>query len=397
MLLAGAVLWPITEPYLRMRAFQGSEFTLETVSIYAATLPSYVAAGTQAWGPLSQRLLDPTTVRDTLFPGLGVLALGIAGLASAPARYRAVAVAASAVAVVFSLGPETAFYRLLHEQLVLVRGVRALARFALVPTLALSVLAGLALAGRRRLAVLAALALMMLESANLPLRLERYDGPSEASRFLAGKPGAVLVLPLAENDTLAMLDGLAHLRPLVNGDSGFIPRPFDRAMELLEHGLDAEALRFLRAVGVRHVTLRVETAAGLPSGVREVARFERERVLQLEPGPAAQAVQPAEAVGTRWSSAGVMLTLPEPRPIGRVVFELSDDPWLAQPKVEASLDGVSWEPVDASASLADATLSLYQDPRHARGEIRFGLRVVRFLRVTAKLPARGGALEVDGA
>jgi hypothetical protein len=46
-----------------------------------------------------------------------------------------------------------------------------------------------------------------------------------------------------------MLDGLAHRRPLVNGDSGFIPRPYDRAMELLEHGPDAEAQRFLRAVG----------------------------------------------------------------------------------------------------------------------------------------------------
>src|SRR4029450_6990668 len=78
-----------------------------------------------------------------------------------------------AVAVPFSLGPETAFYRFLHEHLVLIRGVRALARFALVPTLALSVFAGLALAGRRRLVVLAALACMMLESANLPLRRAR--------------------------------------------------------------------------------------------------------------------------------------------------------------------------------------------------------------------------------
>ena len=99
MLLAAALLWPVTAPYLRMRAFQGQEFTLETVSSYAATLPSYVAAGTQFWGPLSQRLVDPTAIRDTLFPGLAVLALGIAGLASAPGRYRAVAVAASAVAV----------------------------------------------------------------------------------------------------------------------------------------------------------------------------------------------------------------------------------------------------------------------------------------------------------
>jgi hypothetical protein len=395
MLLAAVVLWPVTAPYLRMRAFQGQEFTLETVAIYAATLPSYVAAGTEAWGPLSQRLLDPATIRDTLFPGLCVLVLGITGLASAPTRYRAVAILASAVAVLFSLGPETAFYRFLHEQLLLVRGVRALARFALVPTLALSVLAGLALAGRRRLVVLAALALMMLESANLPLRLERYDGPSEASRWLAGKPGAVLVLPLAQNDTLAMLDGLAHLRPLVNGDSGFIPRPFDRAMELLEHGLDDEALRFLRAVGVRHVTTpRPTPAAEVPQGLREVARFERERVLELGEGPVAQAVQPAESTPTRWSSSGIVLTLKETRRVGRVGFELSDAPWIARPRVEASLDGSSWEPVEATASLADATLSLYRDPKHGRGSISFAPRPVRFLRLDARLPARGGAIEV---
>jgi hypothetical protein len=394
MLLAAVVLWPVTRPYLRMRAFQGQEFTIETVSIYAATLPSYVAAGTLLWGGLTQRLLDPTTIRDTLFPGVTVLVLGIAGLASAPARYRAVAVVGSAVAVVFSLGPETAFYRLLHEQLVLVRGVRALARFALVPTLALSVLAGLALAGRRRLAVLGALVLMLVESANLPLRLERYDGPSEASRWLAGKQGAVLVLPLAENDTRAMLDGLAHGRPLVNGDSGFIPRPFDRAMELLEHGLDSESLRFLRAVDVRHV---VEPSARAsqppPAGTRAAAIFAAERVLELQEGPRAAEVQPGEPVATRWSAAGVVLTLPEPRRIGRVAFELSDAAWFPRPEVEASLDGLAWEPVEATASLADATLSLYRDPKHARGEVRFAPRELRFLRLDARLPARGGALE----
>jgi hypothetical protein len=79
-----------------------------------------------------------------------VLVLGLAGLASAPRRFRAVALVASAAAVVFSLGPETALYRALHETLVLVRGVRALSRFSLIPVLALSVLAGFALAGRWR-------------------------------------------------------------------------------------------------------------------------------------------------------------------------------------------------------------------------------------------------------
>ena len=389
MLLAAALLWPVTAPYLRMRAFQGQEFTLETVSSYAATLPSYVAAGTQFWGALSQRLVDPTAIRDTLFPGLTVLALGIAGLASAPGRYRAVAVAASAVAVLFSLGPETAFYRFLHEHLVLIRGVRALARFALVPTLALSVLAGLALSGRRRLLVLVALVAMMLESANLPLRLERYVGPSEASRWLAGKPGAVLVLPLAENDTRAMLDGLAHRRPLVNGDSGFIPRAFDRAMELFEHGLEPEGLRFLRAVDVRHVVLAAPSS-GLPEGVHAAARLERETVLAVDDGPHAVVVAAGEPAGTRWSKDSILVDLAAPRVVGRIAFELADGPWLEHPRVEASLDGVHWEPLDATASLADATLSLYSDPRHARGEIRFAPRL---LRLRARRGAAAGARE----
>jgi hypothetical protein len=397
-LLAAVILWPVMRPYLRMRAFQGQEFTLETVSTYAASLPSYAAAGTTAWGWLSQRLLDPSLVRDTLFPGVVALALGVVGLAAAPRRYRAVAVAASLVAVVFSLGPDTALYRFLHEHVVLVRGVRALARFALVPTLALAVLAGLALSGRRRLAGLAALGLMMAESANLPLRLERYDGPSPAARWLAGKDGAVLVLPLAENDTLVMLDGLAHGRPLVNGDSGFIPRPFDRAMELLERGVGHEGLRFLRAVGVRHVVApesgRGQAGALALEGLTPVAEAGNERVLEVTPGPAARVVEAAFPASTRWTPGGLVLAFPEPRTIGRVAFELADAPWVASPSVEASLDGLAWEPVEASASLADATLSLYRDPLHGRGEVRFAAREARFLRLDPGLPARGGALEI---
>ena len=80
---------------------------------------------------------------------------------------------------------------------------------------------------------------MMLESANLPLRLERYDGPSR---------GLALARREAGSRAGAAARGERHARharrprarrPLVNGDSGFIPRAFDRAMELFEHGLDA--------------------------------------------------------------------------------------------------------------------------------------------------------------
>ena len=123
-------------------------------------LPAVVRrGGHHGWGWLSQRLLDPALVRDTLFPGVVALALGVPAsppprAGTGPSRSRP-----RLVAVVFSLGPDTALYRFLHEHVVLVRGVRALARFALVPTLALAVLAGLALSGRRRLVGLAALVL----------------------------------------------------------------------------------------------------------------------------------------------------------------------------------------------------------------------------------------------
>jgi len=244
--------------------------------------------------------------------------------------------------------------------------------------------------------MLGALGLMMVESANLPLRLERYDGPSPASRWLAGKEGAVLVLPLAGNDTLAMLDGLAHGLPLVNGDSGFIPRPFDRAMELFERGVDEEGARFLRAVGVRHVVAPAAAGPGTVAleGLTPVAEAGRGRVFEVTAGEAASVVGGGDPVATRFTPGGIVVVLPEARPIGRVVFELSDAPWIARPPVEASLDGVTWVPVEARASLADATLSLYRDPLRGRGDVRFTPRPVRLLRLDPRLPARPGAFDV---
>jgi hypothetical protein len=388
LLLAAAILWPVARPYFRVREFQGQEFTREDVSAGAATLASYAVAGTRLWGPVVRRQVGTLSVPEALFPGLVVVALALAGLVVAPRRYRAVALAASASAIVLSLGPETALYRWIYENLVFVRTVRVLSRFALVPALALSVLAGLALSGRRRLAALLALAAMMAESGNAPLRLERYDGPSPAARWLAGRPGAVVYFPLSDDSTWCMLDGLAHRRPLVNGNSAFMPRPFDRALDLLGGPrLDEEGLRFLRAVGVRHVVARdaldLETAAD----------FGRERVFEVSPGAAAAVVGPGEPVPTRWSEEGSLVDLGEPRRVSGLAFELGDGPWADRPRVQSSRDGEAWDDVAATASLADATLALYRDPRHGRGALRFPPLETRFLRVGREVPARGGALE----
>jgi hypothetical protein len=371
-----------------MRAFQGMEFTLETVAVYATTLPSYAASGVRLYGPLTQRHLDPEAVQDALFPGLAVLALGLGGLAVAPARYRAVALAASTLAVVLSLGPQGALYRFLHEHFVLVRGIRALSRFSLVPVLALSVLAGLALAGRRWTTSLVALLLMMGESSNMPLRLGVYEGPPAIARWLSGRAGAVAYLPLGERDTQVMLDGIAHFRPLLNGDSGFIPRPYDRALELLEGPLTPEGLRFLRAVGVHHIV------TGATLGWPAAAGFGEERVYEVPEGPRAETVPTGTATPTLWTRGGVIADLGQERAVSSVSFELADGPWTSRPRIRASLDGTRWEEVEAGASLADATLSLVKDPLQGRGEVRFPERRARFLLVDPALPARPGTLGV---
>lgn len=385
LLVAGILMAPVVRPYLRMRAFEGMEWTLADVATYATTLESYAASGTRLYGPLTQRHLDPERVRDTVFPGLVPLVLGLAGLASAPRRYQAVALLASAIAVAASLGPETALYRFLHEHVIFVRGIRALSRFSLIPVLSLAVLAGFALAGRWRLS-LAALVVMLLESSNVPIRYAAYTGPPAPARWLAGKQGAVAYLPLGERDTEAMLDGVAHFRPLVNGDSGFVPRPYTRVMELLEGPVSDEGLRLLRAIGVRHVVTR--SGEDLPL----VVRLGEDRIYEITAGEAARGVSPGAPHPSVWGTEGTTLDLGQPSGVSRVAFVASDAPWIARPRVSLSLDGSHWKDTAARASLADHTLSLMQDPQGGLGEVTFPRETARYVRLDSRLPARPGLL-----
>ena len=58
-----------------------------------------------------------------------------------------------------------------------------------------------------------------------------------------------------------------------------------------------------------------------------------------------------------------------------------------------SIDKKAWTSVDATASLADATLSLMKDPRHGLGEVRFAPQTARYFRLDPRLPARPGPLQ----
>jgi len=146
-------------------------------------------------------------------------------------------------------------------------------------------------------------------------------------------------------------------------------------------------VRFLRAVGVTQVVAR--DGVDLPVA----ADFGSEKVFAVIPGPSATAVEPGEPLPTRWSDAGLVVDLGAPRRVSGLVFEPGEGPWAARPRLQSSRDGQTWEDVEATASLADATLSLYRDPRHGRGALRFPPREARFLRVGRDVPLRPGALE----
>ncbi len=110
-----------------------------------------------------------------------------------------------------------------------------------------------------------------------------------------------------------MLEGVAHWRPLLNGDSGFVPRPYTRAMELLEEPGE-EAWRFLRAVGVTEVVSRNEVPLPL------VARFGEERVASVPPGPEAEVV----AAGRRVEAEGGVIDLGRITAVAGIGFELGE-------------------------------------------------------------------------
>jgi hypothetical protein len=385
LLLAAALLWPVARPYLRVRAQHGMEWSLQDAAAHSTTLEAWSSSTSHLYWGLTQRHVDPDRRRRGLFPGLVPLALGLAGLAAAPRRHGVAALAA--VCFALSLGPETAAYRFLHEHVVFFRGIRAMYRFAVVPVLALCVLAGFGLA-RRLWPSLLAVALALLEASHAPIHVTPYAPPSEAARWLAERDGAVAYAPLGERDTEAMLDGIVHFRPLVNGYSGFTPRSYGWAQAALARPDSEEALRYLRGAGVTHVVAREDLSLPL------VARFGEERIYGVPPGEAAREVAPGLAVATLWSDEGIQIDLGRVETVGRVAFELEEADWIERPAVAVSEDGVTWTPVEASASVADAALSVARDPRNARGEVRFAPQKARHLRLDPLLPARPGALEV---
>ncbi len=303
LLVAALCIYPFARPYFWVNDHLGIEWDLPGIGSLSATPESYLASSSRLYRPLTDGLVEEDKRRDFLFPGLTLPLLGLAGLVvlitrqgsfSRPWATALCYFLIMAAGVLLSFGPLTPVYSFLHEHLVFFRGLRALTRFALLPLFSLSVLAGFALAwlfeggGRlhnRRWAAAAIAVFFVAESTALPYQLENFsDVPPEVYLWLAeeAEPGPIVELPFLVIDTRYMFWARHHgFRPMLNGDSGFVPPSHRWMKNLFLRFPSPDSITLLQKLGARYVILHLGAYRDRAL-IRLLNRLERHRAELLK-------------------------------------------------------------------------------------------------------------------
>ena len=323
-----AFLVPLRSLHQQALAPLGYERTVSETAFFSAPLEALfaTASSNRIWGGVTEPLR--TIVEANLFPGVAAFAL--AALATwhglrDPVRRRTTAVYLSLAlcALGVALGPEIqAFgktiapgpFALLRE-IELFRMIRVPARASMFFTLAISMLAAMALDRVRRPALQTALLVVALaEAAAFPLDVvaaERCIRTSErvtpVDAWIAAEPGreAILELPILPNDGLFqrprfddsvyLLRSTAHFKPLVNGYAGTEPPFYAELREAMREFPSEAAMTRVRALGVRRIVVHLkalgpnrrqafeERLPAFASSLEEKARFGDDLVLEVKP------------------------------------------------------------------------------------------------------------------
>jgi hypothetical protein len=225
------------------------------------------------------------------FPGVVPWLLAIVAVATGRAwrdpRAR-MWLAIGIVGAALSFGPALPGYALLYEAAPVLKGVRAVARFALLPLLAVGVLAAFGLAAMRTrlgaaghvrvaqvLGVVAVVA-VNVENARAPMAFVRFDGIPPIYAALAQRPDAVVAeLPFPAPERVAanapaVQASIAHWRPLVNGYSGHTPTSYVEHYLAFKGFPDASAIDALRRAGVTHIVVDVEKVPDAVAALQKV-------------------------------------------------------------------------------------------------------------------------------
>jgi len=333
--VGGVILAPCAWPYWQVQRHEGFARNLYEASQHEAAVTSYlrVPPGNLLYGRTG--LLRPGAETGSnagrhegpeqeLFPGLTIVFLALAGAWFGWRRdSRPLVVTMASVALLggaLSLGPDgvRGLYWLLHRFVFGFDAVRAPARFGVLVTFGLSVLAAVGVreflrgrpplpsgspdsrkppAGVRAALPFAALALVGLECVNAPLPTVPAPPTTTAvGQYLAREPGpgSVLYLPLDGDigNTPAMVQSVEHRRPIVNGYSGQRPAFFMALVDALNRLPAGEALWALRDMNVRFVVCPTELGTIDAGPLVERAKLPGGTVYELRWTPEAEAAVP---------------------------------------------------------------------------------------------------------
>ena len=207
---------------------------------------------------------------------MAALALAAAALLSADVRRDRRVWMAGAIGLVglaLSFGPALPGYAWLQSHVPLFEGLRAAARWGLLPLTAVAILAGFAVAAWERrarsrtyrpAAALALLAVLTLEALRAPMTFAGAPLVPALTTCSARKPQVVLVeLPLFAGTSVSenaryMVHSTRHFRPLVNGYSGFEPDAFRQRADRWRRFPEADVLQ-RDAAARRHPRRRAPT------------------------------------------------------------------------------------------------------------------------------------------
>jgi hypothetical protein len=295
----------IARPYFRV-ADENPEATRPPSTVAAFSGPStvFLTAPDEnlVWGEATSQVRDglDNVPEKTLFPGLLILGLAIAGLSSRSLDRRlriGLGLAAAAISVL-ALGfreGDAGFlwpYRWLYEVLPGWDAIRTPGRLVTFSSLALALLAaagaesalralGRRGLGARPLAAAAALLVLLIavEGRGLPFDpLDDQDQPAApyppASTAAVAAPQLHLPAERAEDNRRYLLWSTDGFPEIVNGRASTNPDRIEDLIEEMAGFPDAPTVERLREFGVRTVVLHTDRAAGTPQALAGAASVE---------------------------------------------------------------------------------------------------------------------------
>jgi len=282
----------LARPYLRvLDAHPEARRTIENVAAFSGPPHEFLAAArsSRVWGAATEPLREGLGAipEMTLFPGLAILVLALAGwrigILPRPLR-RGLAIGVLAFAIL-SLGVQLNGaswlypYRWLYEFLPGWQGIRVPGRLHTLTTLCLALLAGAGAATltariRARWGGLAAGGTVALACVAILAEGWGFADHPTVPLAPAGQrvaPAPALHLPAGAFDNRRYVLWSTNGFPkIVNGRGSFIPRQFERLLRVTEGFPDARSVAYLRRLGVRSVTVHL-TRTARDSPLREAS------------------------------------------------------------------------------------------------------------------------------